>query len=424
MRSIQLWKKFSTSSKLGYVNNFNLEGKISDVARDVQRIIDAQATTGLILNKRNCKIVANDLDLVDKYQFFRHFKMADNEDLTYLGGPVLQGRATDKVLQEKIADLERVIKRLALLQAHDTLCLLKNSISMPKLLQARDVLCLLKNSISMPKLLQAQDALCLLKNSISMPMLLQARDVLCLLKNSIAMPKLLQARGVVSSKEFHSNAQATTGSWCILSAKEFLSNAQATTGSWCVVSPKECHALCMLKNSIAMPKLLYLLRTSPYRASGVIQQDTETWAVTGPQCGTWWQTMESSHLTDLHRRSWREERVHAGTFSLSAAATLEHQNAILAWSVQIIEDYTNTEPKSIWMAKANTIIPTEASKQIPKASDTPITAAIFQRLMDDDSNTPRDMARLRVVAAPHWVISSMRHLLQQWVWDCQMNRSA
>ena len=38
------------------------------------------------------------------------------------------------MLQEKIADLKRTIKRLALLQAHDALCLLNNSIAMPKLL--------------------------------------------------------------------------------------------------------------------------------------------------------------------------------------------------------------------------------------------------------------------------------------------------
>ena len=90
----------------------------------MQRIIKAQETTGLGLNTRKCEIVANDFDLVDKYPVFRDFKRVHKEDLTFLGGPVLQGRATDKVLHEKIADLDRAIKRLALLQAHDALCLL------------------------------------------------------------------------------------------------------------------------------------------------------------------------------------------------------------------------------------------------------------------------------------------------------------
>ena len=53
--------------------------------------------------------------------------------MTFLGSPVLPSRAMDRVLQGKIDDLGRVIQRLALLQAHDALCLLKNSIAMPKL---------------------------------------------------------------------------------------------------------------------------------------------------------------------------------------------------------------------------------------------------------------------------------------------------
>ena len=54
--------------------------------------------------------------------------------MTLLGALVLSGRATDKVLQEKISDLDRAIDRLSLVQAHDALCLLKNSTAMPKLL--------------------------------------------------------------------------------------------------------------------------------------------------------------------------------------------------------------------------------------------------------------------------------------------------
>ena len=99
----------------------------------MQRIINAQVKTGLVLNTRKCEIVANDFDLVDKYPVFRDFKRVHKADMTFLDGSVLQSRATDKLLQEKIADLERATKRVALLQAHDALCLLKNSIAIPKL---------------------------------------------------------------------------------------------------------------------------------------------------------------------------------------------------------------------------------------------------------------------------------------------------
>ena len=54
--------------------------------------------------------------------------------MIFLGSPVLPGRATDRILQDKIDDLDRAIQWLAFLEAHDVLCLLKNSIVMPKLL--------------------------------------------------------------------------------------------------------------------------------------------------------------------------------------------------------------------------------------------------------------------------------------------------
>ena len=120
--------------KLGFVDDFNLEGKFSDAEKDVQIIIEAQAATGLVLNRHKCEIIANNFDLVDKFPIFDDLKRIYKEDMTLLCAPVLSGRATDKVLQEKISDLDRAIDRLSLLQARDALCLLKNSIAIPKLL--------------------------------------------------------------------------------------------------------------------------------------------------------------------------------------------------------------------------------------------------------------------------------------------------
>ena len=81
--------------------------------------------------RAKCENVVNDFDLVDKYSAFLDLEGVHEGNLTFLGDPMLQGRATNKVLQENIADLERAIKRLTLLQAHDVLCLLKNSIAVP-----------------------------------------------------------------------------------------------------------------------------------------------------------------------------------------------------------------------------------------------------------------------------------------------------
>ena len=80
----------------------------------------------------------------------------------------------------------------------------------------------------------------------------------------------------------------------------------------------------------------------------------------------------------------------SSAFLASAAATLPLQDAILAESVQSIEDHTVTEAKSIWIARANITIPTETKKHVQKAWDTPNTTAISNRLLDDDFNTLTD----------------------------------
>ena len=46
-------------TKLEFVDDTNLEGKISQVANDVQHIIDSHQHTGLHLNSHKCEIIAN-----------------------------------------------------------------------------------------------------------------------------------------------------------------------------------------------------------------------------------------------------------------------------------------------------------------------------------------------------------------------------
>ena len=54
--------------------------------------------------------------------------------MTLLGAHISRGHAMDKVLPEKIDNLDRAISRLKFLQAHDALVLIKNSLSTPRLL--------------------------------------------------------------------------------------------------------------------------------------------------------------------------------------------------------------------------------------------------------------------------------------------------
>ena len=103
---------------------------------NVQRVIDAQVMTGLVLSTPKCEIVANEFDLVDKYPEFRDVKRKNKEDWRFLVIQCCKAGLPTKVIlwkrkQEKIADLEHVIKWMGLLQAHDALCLLRIPLKCP-----------------------------------------------------------------------------------------------------------------------------------------------------------------------------------------------------------------------------------------------------------------------------------------------------
>ena len=115
--------------------------------------------------------------------------------------------------------------------------------------------------------------------------------------------------------------------------------------------------------------------------------------------------VESSHHAGSHWQSWSEELVHADTFSLfdlsCTAATLSLQDAILAGSVQDIEDQAVSEAMNSWTSLSQKAAPAEATKHEQKPWDTPISEAVFQRLLGDVKNTPTDTARLRPAASSH-----------------------
>ena len=116
---------------MGFVDDIISEGEVSHVTR---AIIDSNASTGLILNPHMCEITARNFNIVDEFPIFNNFKRMALEDITLLRAPVLEGKAVDNALKDKIVTLERSITRLSTLQTHDALYLLKNSIAMRKLL--------------------------------------------------------------------------------------------------------------------------------------------------------------------------------------------------------------------------------------------------------------------------------------------------
>ena len=81
---------------------------------------------------QKCEIMIDDFSLRDSMEVFKELIRIPKEEITLLGTPILQGPALDKALKTKVEDLDRAVSRLKLLQAHDALVLLKNSLSMPR----------------------------------------------------------------------------------------------------------------------------------------------------------------------------------------------------------------------------------------------------------------------------------------------------
>ena len=96
--------------------------------------MDSAAETGLNLKQTKCEIIKEDFSLISTSSILGQFIMVEKEDMTLLGAPAVRGTAQDAAIQQKIEDLDRAMKRLSLLHAHDSLVLLKKSLAMPKLL--------------------------------------------------------------------------------------------------------------------------------------------------------------------------------------------------------------------------------------------------------------------------------------------------
>ena len=102
-------------TKLGFVDDIDLEREVACVARDVQVIMDSQP---LFLNAHKCEITARNFDIINIFPIFNQFKRVLLEDMTLLGAPIIAGRTVDAALKEKTAILKKSIKRLSLLPSH------------------------------------------------------------------------------------------------------------------------------------------------------------------------------------------------------------------------------------------------------------------------------------------------------------------
>ena len=85
----------------------------------------------LILNEKKCETITTDghTDKIFLQQFIHHTPLSSS----LLGVPLLKTPAMNDGLQKRCSDLERAISRLDLITSHDSLVLLRVSISAPAL---------------------------------------------------------------------------------------------------------------------------------------------------------------------------------------------------------------------------------------------------------------------------------------------------
>ena len=111
-------------SEVNIGDDVSLSSDVSTLEKDINTIIEAESSTGLRLNPAKCEIIMDDFSFNETMHVFKDFIRVPKNQMTLLGAPISHGHAMDKVLQEKVDDLDRAISRLTYLQAHDALVLL------------------------------------------------------------------------------------------------------------------------------------------------------------------------------------------------------------------------------------------------------------------------------------------------------------
>jgi len=164
-------------------------------------------------------------------------------------------------------------------------------------------------------------------------------------------------------------------------------------------------ALVILKNSLAIPKLLYLLRTSKCAGNPLLRQFDDT-LHTG---------LINILNVDLNDDQWLQASLPVGdrglgiksaemlapsAFLASAASTLLLQQSILPGGTWMLGDQSVESTESLWTHLANSPKPTQHTKHIQKAWDGPV-AAHHRHLILSRAPSDVDKARLLAAASPH-----------------------
>ena len=118
---------------LGYLDDLTLGGDLVVLQRDVALVEEKAAEIGLHLNASKCELICEgSIDGV--LSGFEDFLKLRVDEASLLGSPLIPGAALDEILEKRVRNLETAISRLHLLESHDALLILKNSLSSPKLM--------------------------------------------------------------------------------------------------------------------------------------------------------------------------------------------------------------------------------------------------------------------------------------------------
>ena len=170
-------------------------------------------------------------------------------------------------------------------------------------------------------------------------------------------------------------------------------------------SPQSHDALCFAKEPLAMPKLLYILRTSSCANKPLLHEFDRVLRA----------GLESILNVQLSDEQWKQASLPVlpcglgarsacmltpSAFLESAADTLPHQEVILSASLAGVDDCAVKNAKTAWTSQANTSEPSDAVKYIQRAWDAHITMAVYNSLLQTCSSSI-DQARLDVLVTPH-----------------------
>jgi len=164
-------------------------------------------------------------------------------------------------------------------------------------------------------------------------------------------------------------------------------------------------ALVILRKSLAIPKLLYLLRTSQCSNNPLLRQFDDTLRTglitilnVDNNNDQWLQA--SLPIRDRGLGIQSAEMLAPSAYLASAASTLLLQQSILHDNIWMQGDQSVASAETLWTGLANSPKPSQQTQHIQKAWDGPV-AANQKNLILSRAPSDVDRARLLAAASPH-----------------------